>query len=90
MGAKMWLCFIAGGRAQAFDLLARGDGMAEFRGRDLHLVKKALAIAAIERQPGQFQPFSDQTDVKALLEALIENDVELEHCARSARMAVTG
>jgi hypothetical protein len=31
----------------------RGDGMAEFRGRDLHLVKKALAIAvlAIERQP---------------------------------------
>ena len=37
----------------AFDLLARGDGMAEFRGRDLHLVKKALAIAvlAIERQP---------------------------------------
>ena len=86
----MWLCFIAGGRAQAFDLLARGDGMAEFRGRDLHLVKKALAIAAIERQPGQFQPFSDRTDVKALLEALIENDVELEHCARSARMAVTG
>ena len=86
----MWLCFIAGGRAQAFDLLARGDGMAEFRGRDLHLVKKALAIAAIERQPGQFQPFSDRTDVKALLEALIENDVELEHCARSARVAVTG
>jgi hypothetical protein len=63
MGAKMWLCFIAGGRAQAFDLLARGDGMAEFRGRDLHLVKKALAIAQCSRsehQPGQFQPFSDQ------------------------------
>jgi len=75
-----------------FDLLARGDGMAEFRGRDLHLVKKALAIAvlAIERQPGDFQPFSDQTDMKALLEVLIQNDVELEHYARSARMAVTG
>ena len=28
--------------------------------------------------------------MKALLEALIENDVELEHYARSARMAVTG
>jgi hypothetical protein len=30
--------------------------MAEHRGCDLHLVKKALAIAvlAIERQPGQF------------------------------------
>jgi hypothetical protein len=47
-------------------------------------------VLVIERQPGQFQPFSDRTDVKALLEALIENDVELEHCARSARMAVTG
>ena len=50
--------------------------MAEFRGRDLRLVKKALAIAvlAIERQPGDFQPFSDQTDMKALLEVLIQND----------------
>ena len=66
--------------------------MAAFRGRDLHLVKKALAIAvlAIVRQPGDFQPFSDQTDMEALLEALIENDVELEHYTRSARMAVTG
>ena len=45
----MWLCFIAGGRTQAFDLLARGDGMAEFRGRDLHLVKKAPAIAQCSR-----------------------------------------
>jgi hypothetical protein len=47
-------------------------------------------VLAIERQPGQFRPFSDQTDIEALLEALIENDVELEHCARSARVAVTG
>ena len=38
--------------------------MAEFTGRDLHLVKKALAIAvlAIERQPGPFQSASDQSD----------------------------
>jgi hypothetical protein len=66
--------------------------MAEFSARDLHPVKRALAIAvlAIERQPGDFQPFSDQTDMKALLEVLIQNDVELEHYARSARMAVTG
>ncbi len=42
--------------------------MAEFTGRDLHLVKKALA----------------------LLGALIENDTELAHYARSARIAVTG
>lgn len=34
--------------------------MAEFAGRDLHLVKKALAIAAlaIEEQPGPFQSSS--------------------------------
>ena len=88
----MWLCFIAGGRAQAFDLLARGDGMAEFSGRDMQPVKKALAIAvlAIERQPGDFKPFSDQADMKAPLDTLIQNDVELEHYARSAKMAVTG
>ncbi len=66
--------------------------MAEFRDRDLHLVKKALAIAvmAIERQPGPFQSSSDQTDMKALLDRLIESDVELEHYARAARIAVTG
>jgi hypothetical protein len=55
-------------------------------------VKKALAIAAlaIERQPGEFQPFTDQADMKALLAVLIENDVELEHFGSSANMAVTG
>ena len=38
----------------------------EFRGRDLHLVKKALAIAvlAIERMPGPFQSGSDMTDMR--------------------------
>lgn len=66
--------------------------MAEFKDRDLHLVKKALAIAvlAIERQPGPLQSGSDQADMKVLLERLIENDVELAHYARSARIAVTG
>jgi hypothetical protein len=36
--------------------------MAQFKDRDLHLVKKALAIAvlAIERQAGPFQSASDQ------------------------------
>ncbi len=61
--------------------------MAEFTGRDLHLVKKALAI---ERQPGPFQSASDQSDMKALLDGLIENDTELAHYARAARIAVTG
>ena len=66
--------------------------MLEFTGRELHLVKKSLAIAvlAIERQPGPFQSSSDQADMKTLLDALIESDTELAHYARSARIAVTG
>ena len=66
--------------------------MAEFKKRELHLVKKALAIAvlAIERQPGPFQSASDQADMKTLLDHLIESDVELAYYARSARIAVTG
>ena len=66
--------------------------MAEFTDRKLHLVKEALAIAtlAIERQPGPFQSTSDQADMKALLDELIESDTELEHYARGARIAVTG
>lgn len=66
--------------------------MADFRDRELHLVKKALAIAvlAIERQPGPFQSHPDQVDMKALLDRLIVSDTELAHYARSARIAVTG
>jgi hypothetical protein len=71
---------------------SRESTITEFTARDLHLVKKALAIAvlAIERQPGPFQSASDQADIKALLDKLIESDTELEHYARSARIAVTG
>ena len=66
--------------------------MAEVEDRDLHLVKKALAIAvlAIDRQPGPFQSLSDQRDMKALLDRLIRPDEELAYYARSARIAVTG
>ena len=66
--------------------------MAQFHDRELHLVKKALAIAvlAIERQPGPFQSSSAQADMKALLDRLITSDVELEHYARAAKIAVTG
>jgi hypothetical protein len=66
--------------------------MAEFRDRDLHLIKKALAIAVlvIERQSGAFQSASDRADMKALLDRLIERDGELAHYARAARIAVTG
>jgi len=66
--------------------------MAEITGRDLHLVKKALAIAvlAIERQPGPLQSTSDQHDMKTLLDELIESDTELAYYARAAVIAVTG
>ena len=66
--------------------------MATFIDRELLLVKKALAIAvlAIERQPGPFQSMSDQTDMKAILDHLITSDTELAHYARAARIAVTG
>ncbi len=55
-------------------------------------MKKALAIAvlAIERQPGPYQSFSDQADMKDLLDQVIESDVELAHYTRAARIAVTG
>jgi hypothetical protein len=66
--------------------------VAEFTGRELHLVKKALAIAvlAIERRPGPFQSASDQADMKALLDQLMESDTELASYVRAARIAVTG
>jgi hypothetical protein len=73
-------------------MMVEACGMEEFTGRDLHLVKKALAIAvlAIERQPGPFQSASDQSDMKALLDDLIENETELAFYAHAARIAVTG
>jgi hypothetical protein len=57
--------------------------MAEFAGRDLHLVKKALAIAAlvIDEQPGPFRSVSDLRDVKAPLDEIVENDTELAYDA---------
>ena len=66
--------------------------MAEFTDREMHLVKKALAIAAlvIERQPGPLQSTSDQSDMKTLLDELIKSDAELAHYARAAWIAVTG
>jgi len=59
--------------------------------RDLHLVKKALAIAvlAIERRPGPMQSRSDQLDMKMLLDRLA-GDAEMELYTRAAWIAVTG
>lgn len=67
--------------------------MPELDTRDLHLVKKALAIAVltIQRSPdGPFRSNSDRQDMKDLLDGMIVSDVELEHYARAARIAVTG
>lgn len=66
--------------------------MSELAGRHRHLLKKALAIAvlAIERQPGPFQSASDQADMKALMDRLITSDVELTTYVRAAKIAVTG
>lgn len=59
--------------------------------RDLHLVKKALAIAvlALERQAGPLQSGSDQHDMKLLLDRLASDD-DMEHYTRAAWIAVTG
>lgn len=66
--------------------------MPELQQRDLHLVKKALAIAilAIERMPGPLQSANDLADMKVLLGNMITSDGELAEYARSARIAVTG
>ena len=67
--------------------------MPDLTGRNLHLVEKALAIAVstIQNMPeGPFRSDSDMADMKALLDEMITSDVELEHYARAARIAVTG
>jgi hypothetical protein len=67
--------------------------MAQIEGRQLHLLKKALAIAtlAIEGQgDGPFRPTSDQADMKELLGELTGSETELEHYIRSARIVMQG
>ena len=64
----------------------------KIEGRDMFLLKKALAIAvcAIERARDQFKPVSDQRDMKELLRRLVENEDELANLARQAREIVGG
>jgi hypothetical protein len=66
--------------------------MAALAGRDLHLVKKPFAFAALatERMPGPFQSGSDMSGMKTLFDRLIESDREFEHDATAARIVVTG
>jgi len=69
-----------------------GENVKLLTDRQLHLVKKALAIAALamEPRPGRAQPTSDYADVKALLGEITESDVELAYYFIAARMAITG
>ena len=67
--------------------------MPELSGRKLHLVEEALvtAVASIEFMPdGSFRSDCEVTDMKALLDEMIETHGELAHHARSSRIAVTG
>ena len=63
-----------------------------FRDRQLDLVKKAQAIAtlAIELRPVPSRSNSDHADMKALLGAITESDVELAYYVIAAQMAITG
>lgn len=65
--------------------------MATLELRDMHLIKKALAISVLvlEKQTGPFGSPSDLFDMKLLLERLMDTQ-ELEHYMRSAQIAVTG
>ncbi|WP_309445411.1 hypothetical protein [Dyella sp.] len=65
--------------------------MATVELRDLHLVKKALAISVLvlEHQSGPHESSSDKFDMKLLLEHLT-NTAELEHYLKAARIAVLG
>ena len=63
-----------------------------FTDRQLDLVKKALAMAtlAIELRPVPSRSNSDHADMKALLEAITESDVELAYYVIAAQIAITG
>jgi hypothetical protein len=78
-------------RYSSYPFEQRDFAMATIELRDLHLVKKALAIAVltIERQTGPLQSGSDQHDMKLLLDRFVGHD-GMEHYTRSAWIAVTG
>lgn len=65
--------------------------MAIIEMRDLHLVKEALAIAAmvIDSHDGVEQASNDALDMKLLLERLASQS-EVEHYSRMAWIAVHG
>jgi hypothetical protein len=79
------------GKAGAVDR-AMGGIVKLFTDRELHLLKKALAMAtlATELRLRLFKSTSDQADMKALPDEITESDVDLAYYVRAARIAVTG
>ncbi len=54
--------------------------MTDVTGRDRHIITKALAYAieTISVLPERDQERSDQADMKRLLEAMVDSDIELQ------------
>ena len=63
--------------------------MAEFTGREMHSIRRALAIATIAVERVTERSHSGDAGMKALLVKLVESDVELVMYAREARIALT-
>ncbi len=66
--------------------------MVDIRDRELFLVKKALAIAVmvIEANDSPFQASSDLTEMKGMLDRLMESDGEMAFILHAARIQITG
>jgi hypothetical protein len=62
-----------------------------FTDRQLHLVKKALAMAtlAVESRPGPLESASDQAEMKALLREITQSEVEFQYYSIVAQLAMT-
>jgi hypothetical protein len=63
--------------------------MAEFTSREMHVIKRALAIAALAVERVTEGSHSDDANLKALLIKLVKSDVELVMYVREARIALT-
>jgi hypothetical protein len=62
--------------------------VAEFTSREMHLIKRALAIAALAVERMTEHSHSDDANSKALLIKLVKSDVELVMYLREARIAL--
>ena len=61
--------------------------MADFTGREMHLIKRALALTTPAVERATERSHSGDADMKALLVKLVESDVELVMYVRETRIA---